>query len=317
MRAIVFDGTLRLRDDYPEPQPKKNEALIRISCAGVCSTDIEITKGYMGFKGVPGHEFSGVIESAEDDRFVGKRVAGEINIPCGACEVCKNKMPTHCPNRSVLGILGKDGVFAEFATLPLKNLHPLPDNITDEEAVFAEPLAAAFEVLDQVKIDEDKRVAVLGDGRLGLLTAQVLALTDCSLVVIGRTEEKLAIASRMEIPARKGIEGFGRDFDIVVDCTGSPSGLEEALKIIRPRGTIVLKTTVAEPPKADLNKIVIDEITLIGSRCGPLRRAVKALEERVVDVNPLISKVFPLSEGVEAIKYASEKGVLKVIIKAG
>lgn len=315
MRAIVFDARLEYRTDYPAPVPHEGEALIKVSLAGICATDLEITKGYMGFKGVLGHEFVGVIEETADDRFQGKRVVGEINIPCGKCECCKAKMPTHCPVRSVLGIHNKDGAFADYVTLPLKNLHPLPDDTSDEAAVFTEPLAAAFEIFEQVPIDEETKVAVLGDGRLGLLVSEVMNFAGCNSITIGRHAEKLDILKKMNIPARLGKDGFGRVFDVVVDCTGSASGFDDALALVKPRGTVVLKTTVAGRGSVDLNRVVVDEITVVGSRCGPFRPALKALDERKVRVKPLISKVFPIEEGLKAMEYAGEKGVLKVLIK--
>jgi len=315
MRAIVFDGKLEYRSDYPKPVAAGDEALIRVSLAGICATDLEITKGYMGFKGVLGHEFVGVIEETSDDRFHGKRVVGEININCGKCEFCKAKMPTHCPERSVLGIHNKDGAFADYITLPLKNLHPVADDTSDEAAVFTEPLAAAFEIFDQVPIDDDTKVAVLGDGRLGLLVSGVMDYAGCNSITIGRHAEKLDILKKMNIPTRLGKDGFGRVFDVVVDCTGSPAGFDDALSLVKPRGTVVVKTTVAQRGSVDLNRVVIDEITVVGSRCGPFRPALKALDERKVRVKPLISKVFPIEQGVEAMEYAKEKGVLKVLLK--
>lgn len=317
MRAIIFDGKeLKYREDYPTPKPGPGEALIKVSYAGICATDLEITKGYMGFTGVLGHEFTGVIEDAADDRFWGKRVVGEINLPCGKCKSCRDRLFTHCQQRKVLGISGKDGVFAEYVTMPFRSLHPLPDSIPDEDAVFIEPLAAAYEILEQVKINEFKSVCVLGDGRLGLLVSKVMATTDCVLVTIGRSEEKLSILKKTGINARTSIEGLGRDYDFVIDCTGSESGFSDALKLVKPRGTIILKTTVAERKGADLNRVVIDEITVLGSRCGPFKPAIEALQEKSIDVNPLISKVFPLSEGIEAMRYVAEPGVLKVLLKA-
>lgn len=316
MKAIVFDNGLSFHADWKKPDPAPGEALVRVTLAGICATDLEITNGYMGFTGVPGHEFVGVIIDAADDRLEGKRVAGEINLGCGRCDYCKHKMENHCPARKVLGIKGKDGAFAEYVTLPFKNLRPLPENITDEEAVFIEPLAAAFEILEQVKVNEYTRACVLGDGRLGQLVAQALATTDCSLLVIGRHEEKLSLLKARGIPTRTSVEGLEKQLDLVVDCTGSPDGLSAALDLVRPTGTVILKTTVAQRPVADdLNRVVIDEITLIGSRCGPFEPAMQALEERRVDVKPLVSKVFSIEQGVEAFKYAAQKGVLKVLIK--
>lgn len=315
MKAIVSENGLRLERGYPKPEPGPGEALIKVTLAGVCATDLEIAKGYMGFRGVPGHEFVGVIEECGNDRLSGKRVVGEINIGCGKCEYCSHKVENHCPSRKVLGILGKDGAFAEYLALPFRNLHPLPEGISDEAAVFAEPLAAAYEILEQVRVNEDTRACVLGDGRLGLLAAQVLAATECSLLVIGRHEKKLSFLNKRNIPWRTSAEGLGKQFDLVVDCTGSAGGLSAALDLVRPQGTVILKTTVAERNGADLNRVVIDEITLLGSRCGPFQPALQALEEHRVDVAPLVSKVFGIDEGLEAIEYASRKGVLKVLVR--
>ncbi len=317
MRALVFEGDLKYRTDYPAPAPLNDEALVRVTAAGVCATDLEIIKGYMGFKGVLGHEFVGVVEECGEMGLTGRRVAGEINIPCGTCRFCKEGLGNHCPSRGVLGILNKDGAFAEYLTLPFSNLHVLPDSVTDEEAIFVEPLAAAFEIMEQAELGPSKNVCVLGDGRLGILVAQALSLTKCRLVAAGRHRDKLSILYNRGINARIGIDGLGREFDLVVDCTGSPSGLADALKVVRPRGTVVLKTTVADRGAFDLNQAVIDEITVVGSRCGPFKPAIRALEERVIEVRPLVTKTFPIDDGVEAIKYASQKGVLKVILKIG
>jgi len=315
MKAIVRHNGLRMDAAYPAPKPGPGEALIRVTLAGVCATDLEIAKGYMGFKGVPGHEFVGVIEECADERLFRKRVVGEINIGCGRCEYCSHKVENHCPSRKVLGILGKDGAFAQYLTLPFRNLHPLPESITDEAAVFVEPLAAAYEILEQVRVNDETRVCVLGDGRLGLLVAQVMASTDCSLLVIGRHEEKLSLLKARNIPCRTSPDGLGKQFDLVVDCTGSGDGLSTALDLVRPQGTVILKTTVAERNGADLNRLVIDEVTLLGSRCGPFQPALQALEENRIDVRPLVSKVFRMDDGLEAIEYASRKGVLKVLIR--
>lgn len=315
MKALVFDKRLKLVLDYPEPKPLGDEALIRVKYAGVCATDIEITKGYMGFRGVPGHEFSGVVEACGIPGLIGKRVTGEINLACGRCDYCRRGLRNHCPERTVLGIFKKDGAFAKYLTLPVDNLHVLPDEVSDEEGVFVEPLAAAFEILSQLEIGRDLNVAVLGDGRLGILTAEVLSLTGCSLTAIGRHEEKLAILKAPGIKTLLEAEGVGREFDIVVDCTGRNEGLSTALKIVRPRGTIVLKTTIAERDGVDLNRAVIDEVTIMGSRCGPFKPAIAALKERAIDVRPLVSRVFALEDGVEAVGYASQKGVLKALLK--
>lgn len=315
MRALVFKEVLSFRDDYPQPALNDNEALVRVSCAGICNTDIEITKGYMGFSGILGHEFSGVVEKSSDSGLVGKRVAGEINLGCGTCAFCQSGMKNHCPARSVLGILDKDGAFADYLTLPASNLHIVPDSVSDEEAVFVEPLAAAFEILEQVDITSSDKVCVLGDGKLGLLIAQVLPTTGCALITVGKHQEKLSILERMNI--RTTLEPVPKEkrFDIVVDATGSQTALETAMRIVKPMGKIILKSTVAGSRPIDLNNIVINEITVIGSRCGPFRPAIKALETKGVNVTPLISKVFPIEDGIEAMNYASQKGVMKVILK--
>ncbi len=317
MRALTFKNGLSYQDDYPVPVPSESEALIRIRCAGICNTDVEILKGYMGFSGILGHEFIGVVEESPDQRLIGRRVVGEINIGCGVCPYCQSGLKNHCPNRSVLGILNKNGAFADYLTLPVSNLHVIPDSISDEGAVFVEPLAAAFEIMEQAVIRPDDKVCVLGDGKLGLLVAQVLSLSRCEMVVAGRHRDKLSILEKRGIRTMPGPVPKERIFDIVVDATGSPAGLETAINIVRPRGKIIIKTTVADRGAMDLNRVVIDELTLIGSRCGTFPPAIKALATKSVDVTPLISKVFPIEEGIEAFQYAVRKGVLKVLLRIG
>lgn len=315
MRALFFEDKLQFLTDYPVPGPKYNEALVRVSLAGICGTDLEIVRGYMGFNGIPGHEFIGIVEECADERFIGKRVAGEINIGCGVCAYCLNRMRSHCPNRAVLGILNKNGAFADYLTLPARNLHIVPDSISDEEAVFTEPLAAAFEILQQTHIKPGDRVCVIGDGRLGLLAAQVLSLAGCGLFVVGRHEKKLKILEGKGIETALESDFSEGEFDFVVDCAGSPSGMKLAMKIVKPRGTIVLKTTLAHWEGLDLNFLVINEITLLGSRCGRFGPAIRALRMKTIDVRPLIEKTFSLEEGIEAFEYASRKGALKVLVK--
>lgn len=308
MKALVLEGgSVRLEKRWPDPTPEPGEVLIRVTLAGICNTDLELTRGYMGFSGVLGHEFVGVVERAEDSALLGKRVVGEINIACGKCAYCKEGLKNHCPDRSVLGILDKDGAFAEFLTLPVENLHEVPSSVTDEEAVFAEPLAAAFQITRQIEITPSMKVALLGDGKLGLLIAQTLQLTGSRLVVIGHHAERLEILVRRGIGSvlEPATAEWGREFDVVVDATGSPKGLELAYKLIKPRGTIVLKTTVSKMDLFDLNRLVIDEVTLVGSRCGPFDAALMALSKNEVDVKPLISRSMPLREGVAAMKLAA------------
>jgi threonine dehydrogenase-like Zn-dependent dehydrogenase len=315
MRAIVFDDKLEFRTDYPIPERGENEALIRVTHAGICNTDIEITKGYMKFHGILGHEFVGVIEQCDKKNAIGNRVVGEINLGCGVCSFCRNNNSSHCPHRSVLGIKDKNGVFADYITLPLANLHTVPDHISDEEAVFTEPLAAAFEIFEQVNIKSSDRVCVLGDGKLGLLVSQALAASNCDLTVIGHYDDKLAILGKLGIKTILSSSYEEQGFDIVVECTGSRSGIDTALNIVRPKGKIILKTTVAEKDLFNLNHIVINEISLIGSRCGPFKPAIQAIKSGAVDVLPLISNIYSLDDGLEALKYASEKGVIKAILK--
>jgi threonine dehydrogenase-like Zn-dependent dehydrogenase len=318
VQALVYDGeVLQLREDYPRPVPPPGEALVRVRLAGICNTDLEIVRGYMGFRGVLGHEFVGTVEEAEDRSLIGQRVVGEINAYCGECPTCQAGRPTHCPNRTTLGIWGRDGAFAEYLTLPVRNLHKVPDTISDEEAVFTEPLAAALEILEQVHLRPTDRVVVLGDGKLGLLVAQALALTGCDLLTVGRHREKLAILARRGIPTLLEAEAEGLAADVVVECTGRPEGFAAARRILRPRGTLVLKSTYHGRVEADLTGLVVDEITLVGSRCGPFPPALRMLERGLVDVRSLISAVYPLAQGVEAFARAAEPGGLKVLLRVG
>lgn len=318
MRAVVLDESagLTLDASRPAPSPPPGEALIRPVLAGVCNTDLELAKGYMGFSGVLGHEFVGVVESAPSKQMTGKRVVGEINCPCGKCPLCKRGKGNHCPARTVLGILGRDGVFAEYFTLPEANLHIVPDNVPDRAAVFAEPLAAAFEILEQVSFNADTNVALLGDGKLGLLIGQVLLSTGCPVTAIGRHPDRLKplAAKGATAMVEKVLDRAARLFDVVVDATGSPEGLAMAADIVRPCGTIVLKTTVANPPRFDVNRLVIDEITVVGSRCGPFGKAMAALAGGRIETEPLVSEIMGLNDGVEAMRRASAGGNLKVLL---
>lgn len=315
MRALIFNGNLEYKTDYPLPKPGKSEALIRVTHAGICNTDIEITKGYMGFNGILGHEFVGVVQECEKKELVGKRVTGEINIGCGICSFCRNHMHNHCPKRSVLGILNRDGVFAEYTTLPVRNIHRIPDSVSDEEAVFIEPLAAAFEILEQVNVSSSDRVCVLGDGKMGLLVGQVLSATGCDLTVVGKHREKLSILEEIDIKTGLVFNFKGKEFDVVVDCTGSQAGMERALGIVKPRGKIIIKTTVAKRGYLDLNRVVVNEISLIGSRCGPFSPAIDAIGSRKIDLYSLISDKFDLKDGLTAFQNAKRKDALKIILK--
>jgi threonine dehydrogenase-like Zn-dependent dehydrogenase len=315
MRALIFDNGLRFAADYPRPLPRESEALVRVIYAGICATDREIMKGYMGFSGVPGHEFSGVVEEAAEKSLLGKRVTGSINIGCRTCPYCASGLSNHCPDRDVLGILNKDGAFAEFLTLPLENIYLLPDSVSLQEGVFAEPLAAAFEITRQVKVSSGMKAAVLGDGKLGLLATLVLQRTGCDLTLIGRHGDRLTAFKEKGMAVSPGVKGLSRNFDITVDCTGSEAGLVEAISITKPRGIVVLKSTIAKRNDDILNQVVIDEITLIGSRCGPFEPAISAIAEGSINVRPFISAVFPLEDGLRAMEEAAKPTSLKVLLK--
>ncbi|MCE7984662.1 MAG: alcohol dehydrogenase [Caldilinea sp. CFX5] len=326
MRALLLtDHGPQLRTDYPTPQPGAAEALIRVRLAGVCSTDLQLVAGYKGgYRGVLGHEFVGAVVSAPgNEAWVGRRVVGELNIGCGVCDLCRRGLGKHCRHRQSLGIIRRDGAFADYLTLPMANLHAVPDALTDEEAVFVEPLAAALQIREQVAITPDSRVYVLGDGRLGLLVAQVLALTGCDLSVIGRTPAKLALLHQfhgayqpvLNEPATMA-DLCSRPADVVVEVTGSPQGFAQAVSLVRPGGTLVLKSTFAAAlPNFDLSHLVVDEITLVGSRCGPFAPALRLLSSGLVQTRPLIHARYSLAEGIAALAHAGRKGVLKVLIQ--
>jgi threonine dehydrogenase-like Zn-dependent dehydrogenase len=315
MRALLFDQSLTFQPRHPEPPEALGDTLVRVRQAGVCSTDLEITRGYMGFRGVLGHEFVGEVVGSPDKQLVGKRVVGEINVVCGRCDLCLSGLSAHCRNRSVVGILNRDGAFADLVRLPAVNLHALPAAVDDDQAVFVEPLAAAFQVLKQVKLDERTWVTVLGDGRLGLLVAQVLRETGAPVRVIGRHPDKLALCEKWSIRSRPLADvALRHDQDVVVDCTGSAAGLETAMGMVRPRGTIVLKSTAAEGKPLNLAPLVVDEVKVVGSRCGPFREAIRALAEKRIDVASLIHRRMRLDQGVAALELAGRPGVLKVLL---
>jgi threonine dehydrogenase-like Zn-dependent dehydrogenase len=314
VRALRWDGArLALERDVPDPRPAQGEALVRVHLAGICRTDLEITRGYLGFRGTPGHEWVGHVVSADDATLVGARVVGEINLACGRCATCAAGLGRHCPTRRVLGIVGADGGFADLIAVPAANLHRVPDRLPDREAVFTEPLAAAFEILDQVPTIAGARAVVLGDGKLGLLVAQVLAGAGASVQLAGRHAAKLGRAHTLGIRTGDAEPGA----DLVVDATGSPDGLVRALALVRPRGTIVLKTTVAAEHRLDLAPAVINEVTLVGSRCGRFAPALAALAAGRVAVAPLIDAVYPLDDALTAVAHAARPGTLKVLVDAG
>jgi 2-desacetyl-2-hydroxyethyl bacteriochlorophyllide A dehydrogenase len=308
------DQQIRLRDDVRQPN-KPTEALIRIRKAGICSTDLELVKGYYPYTGIPGHEFVGDVVDAPDKSWMGQRVVGEINAVCGACEACRNGRPTHCENRTVLGIVNRDGVFAEYTSLPLENLQRVPDSVSDEAAVFTEPLAAALEIQQQIQVRPTDRVLLIGAGRLGQLIAQTLALTGCGLCVVARHKHQRQLLSARGIRLIAEDEIQSRRWDIVVEATGSPDGFDLARRAVRPRGTILLKSTYKGNMNVNFSSIVVDEITVLGSRCGPFEPAMRLLENRAVDPTVLIAAQYKLSEALKAFEHAAQAGVLKVLLE--
>jgi threonine dehydrogenase-like Zn-dependent dehydrogenase len=314
VRALRWDGArLRLASDLPEPGAGPEDAVVRVRLAGICRTDLEICRGYLGFQGTPGHEWVGEVASAPDPALVGARVVGEINFGCGACDWCRAGLARHCPTRRVQGIVDADGAFADLLAVPACVLHRVPGGLPDQTAVFAEPLAAAFEILEQLGDVGGRRAVVIGDGKLGLLVAQVLAGAGAHVALAGRHPEKLALGARLGLdtaPPRPGA-------DLVVDATGSPTGLAAALDLVRPRGTVVLKTTIAAEHRIDLARAVVNEVSVLGSRCGPFAPALDALASGGVQVAPLLEAVYPLADAVAAFAHAARSGALKVLVAPG
>jgi threonine dehydrogenase-like Zn-dependent dehydrogenase len=319
MKALRFEDERLSVADVPAPSSGE-EALVRVRLAGVCNTDLEIVRGYAGFQGTLGHEFVGVVERAPGlPELEGRRVVGEINAGCGACELCRRGDSRHCPARTVLGIAGRDGAFAEFLRLPVVNLLPVPDEVTDERAVFTEPLAAACGIVERVGIEPGMRVAVVGDGKLGLLCAQALkAMTGAAVLLVGRHASKLDIARRRDVETVRGEEmrpTHARAFDVTVEASGSPAGFATALGMLRPRGTLVLKSTFHGRTELDAAPVVVDEISIVGSRCGRFAPALELLSRDAVEVDSMIHGEFPLAEGVRAVERAAEPGVLKILLR--
>lgn len=313
MRAVVFDGEIKVTE-IPMPRPADGEALVRVLTAGVCKTDLELTRGYMSFQGVPGHEFVGMVEQCSNPHLQGKRVVGEINCVCHRCRFCRLEMPHHCLNRTVLGVQNRQGAFAEFVTLPEENLHLVPNSIRDDVAVFTEPLAAAFRIPEQVTVNADDSVVILGDGKLGQLCAQVLWLYSKRLVCVGKHPWKLDLLNNLHINTARQDDPIERGADIVVEATGSYEGLMRALELVRPEGTIILKTTSAHPTALELSAPVINEIKIIGSRCGPFRPALEALAMGNVEVRPMISETYELRDAPLALQRAASPDVMKVLL---
>jgi threonine dehydrogenase-like Zn-dependent dehydrogenase len=317
MKAILFDGELKLSLNEPKPVPPNGEALIRVLMAGICNTDIEITKGYMGFNGILGHEFVGIVEeiNAEDQSLQGKRVVGEINCACQSneCEYCRRGLGRHCPARTTLGISGRNGCLAEFITLPIVNLLEVPDSISTETATLTEPLAAGFEILEQLLISPDNEILIVGDGKLGLLINHALSTTKAKITHVGKHTEKLKLAQITGCQTFLLHEMPDKQFDCVVEATGSMSGFQFSIQHTKPRGTVILKSTIAADQKIDLAPVVVNEITIIGSRCGLFGPALDYLKTGV-DLSPLIQAIYPIEKGIEAFEEAKTKGSLKVIV---
>jgi threonine dehydrogenase-like Zn-dependent dehydrogenase len=309
MRALTLDPTGSLRLVERDTPSAEDECLIRVLAAGICGTDLELMRGYAGFAGVPGHEFVGVVENApaREVAWLGQRVTGEITVGCGHCDGCRAAGRGHCDRRTVLGIIGRDGAFAEYLSLPAVNLHAVPDDVDDEAAVLVEPLAAACRVLEQVRVTPAMRAAVIGPGRLGLLVALVLRDAGADVTIVGRGETRLALARALGLSAVTGDAAAtrARRFDCVVDATGDPRGLTIAKSLVRPRGTIVLKSTFHGETSVAFSPIVVDEITLVGSRCGPFDAAIDRLASRRIDVRPLVDAVYPLEQFRDAFDAAS------------
>lgn len=314
MRALEWDGTTAKVGERAAPAPAAGRAIVAMARAGVCNTDLEIVRGYMSFRGVLGHELAGTVVDGPPE-WRGKRVTAEINFACGACAACAEGLGRHCPTRTVMGILGADGALAELVSVPVANLHELPPGLDFERAAFVEPLAAAFEITDQVPVGPATRALVLGDGKLGLLAAQVLARAGASVVAVGRHPEKLARLEGRGIRGVLAADFRPEPFDLVVEATGSKEGLVAAVAATKPRGTLVLKSTVADAVSLDMAPIVVNEISLVGSRCGRFEPAIAALAAGEIDVASLVSARVPLSRADEALRLAAERGVLKVIVE--
>jgi threonine dehydrogenase-like Zn-dependent dehydrogenase len=316
MLAVWLNNRVVSVRQQPRPRRSDGFALIRLLYGGICNTDLELQRGYYGFRGTPGHEFVGEVIAADDSHWIGERVVGEINLACGACEWCKRGLGRHCPKRTVLGIVKHPGAFREFLTLPLRNLHRVPREIATEQAVFVEPVAAACEILDQVRIPPGAPVAVLGDGKLGLLIGQVLRAHGAEVHQYGRHKDKLRIAEKMNIDARLSRKTLTAAYDWVVDATGSSEGLRQAVQMSKPRGTVVMKSTVHGLVGIDSAPVIVNEITLIGSRCGRFEPALRLLRSGRVRVDSLISEVLPLGQAPLAFRRAAQRGVLKVLLNA-
>ena len=315
MQALIYNNKLTYVSDYPKPVADNGEAVIKVQLAGICATDLEIVKGYMGFEGILGHEFVGIVESAQESRWLGKRVVGSINAACRTCTTCLSQGPEHCPTRTVLGIFKRDGVFAEYVTLPEANLFEVPAKVSDQEAVFVEPLAAAVKILEQVPVRPTAKTAVVGPGRLGILIGQVLAINGTDVTMLGRSESSLSFSKKLGLSTAYVHEISDDSYDFVVEATGNPEGFSQSLRIIRPGGTIILKSTFASKKSIDLTKVVVAEINMVGSRCGPFAPALRLLAHGKVSVMPLIEAQYNLEDGLQAFQKAALPGTKKILLK--
>ena len=314
MRALVVDPNLTFQSRHPEPAPTARETIVRVSVAGICGTDLELMRGYMGYRGIPGHEFVGRVTDTNDPNLRGRRVVGEISAACGDCSYCRSGLARHCPERTVLGIVGRDGAFAQYLRLPNENLLPVPDSIPDETAVFTEPLAAAYEIFEQLHLARDRSIVVLGDGRLGAMIALALQGESYMPIVAGHHPEKLGRLGSLGLSTSLE-QDLKERFDYVVDCTGHGDGLGRATELVKPRGTIILKSTAAVGAALNLASLVIDEITVVGSRCGRFAPALAALASGRLDPRPLIDGTFPLEEGAAAMEAAAKSSNFKILLK--
>ncbi len=316
MKAVVFDGKLRLAKDYPVPDVPSGWARVKVHLTGICKTDMELMKGYMGYSGVLGHEFIGFVDKCEDKTWVGKRVVGEINASCGKCDMCDRGLGRHCSNRSTLGIMNLNGCMAEYCILPIANLKEVPESISDDRAVFTEPLSAACEILEQLKPAKCKSAVVLGDGRLGILCAWVLSTVLGDVTLVGHHPQKIRLARWRKLKTITNIARVQSEANIVVDATGTANGIKQAMELCAPRGHIVLKSTVAENSNIDMNPLVINEQTIVGSRCGQFKDGLKMLESYPdMPIERLITARYPMHVAVAAFKRASQSDALKVLLE--
>jgi threonine dehydrogenase-like Zn-dependent dehydrogenase len=302
-----------LKNDLPKPMPNHNEALIKVIMSGICNTDIELTKGYYPYTGILGHEFVGIVEQGPAN-IIGKRIVGEINAVCGVCDNCLSGLKNHCSNRTVLGIVNRNGAFSEYLTLPIENLLEVPTSVSNEAATFTEPLAAALEIQQQVNICPNHKVLVIGDGKLGNLITQTLLLTGCTVWLLGHHQEKCKPLQKLGAIIDPDIQNKSHYFDIVIECTGNPEGYQFAMCAIKPKGILILKSTYAGSLDINAATLVVNEITLIGSRCGPFQPALNLLERNLINTDVLIEKKYPLNKGIEAMEHAQQRGAKKVLI---